>query len=253
MLAGSGPLSAGLEGADLFRTVGAGVDGIFPPAMNSPARLPTRPFWLALGWGQPLGQPWASYGAASLGGTVRAWRGAASVWHSGDDLYRETNITAAVARQVGGLFSAGASLGYASVAIPDLDHVEGVFLIGAILTAPLGEHSELSVWYAGLSLSSEKAYQSLTRQLFQLALMARSGQATRWIAAVEKTPGYELRQLAEVNLGAWRDITLQLGYRTSPGLPYAGARVPLGRTAVSLRVNLHPLFGLSTALGISFK
>ena len=249
----AGPVAGAFEGAGVFRGLGAGVEGIFPPAMNSPARLPLQPYWLSLAWGQPLGQPWAASNTASAGGAVRGWRGAVSIWSSGDELYRESSLTTAVARQLGGRFTAGVSLAYNSVTIPDFDHVEGEILIGLGVVAPFSPTLELALWYAGLTVPANRAYDSLTRQLFQLALISDAGRGYRWMMALEKTPGYDLAQLVEFQLFPWRKTALQLGYRTSPGLPYLGLRLPLRRLTASLRVNLHPIFGLSTAFGISFK
>jgi len=247
------PLSGAFEGADLFRTVGGGPEGIFPPAMNNPARLPDRPMWFALGWGQPLGLPWAGYGAASIGAKAQAWRGAAGVWNSGDELYREVSLSAALARHIPGLFTAGFSLAYNQVSIQNFPPTESEIIFGLGLVAPLTGTSEFSLWYAGQTLADEQAYQSLGRQLFQLAVSARLGSALHWTLALEKTPGYELRQLAEFNLLVRPGAALQLGYRTSPGTTYVGARLPLRRLALTIRANIHPLFGLSTAIGISYK
>lgn len=247
------PLSGAFEGAGLFRTVGGGAEGIFPPAMNNPARLPDRPLWLALGWGQPLGLPWASYGSASLGGAIHDWRGAAGVWSSGDEIYREVSLSAALARHIPELFTAGFSLVYNQVSIQDFPPAQSELLIGLGIVAPFTTSSEFSLWYAGQTLTDEQAYQSLGRQLYQLAVSSRAGAAARWTLALEKTPGYDLRQLAEFNLLARQGAALQLGYRTSPGTTYVGVQLPLRRLSVSLRVNIQPLFGLSTAIGISYK
>ncbi len=247
------PLSGAFEGADLFRTVGGRPEGIFPPAMNNPARLPDLPLWFALGWGQPLGLPWAGYGAASMGGKARAWMGAAGVWNSGDELYREVSLSAALARHIPGLFTAGFSLAYNQVSIQNFPLKQSEIIFGLGLVAPFTGSSEFSLWYAGQTLTDEQAYQSLGRQLFQLAISSRPASALHWTLALEKTPGYELRQLAEFNLMVWPGAALQLGYRTNPGTPYVGARLPLRRLALTLRANIQPLFGLSTAIGISYK
>ena len=247
------PLSGAFEGADLFRTVGGRADGIFPPAMNNPARLPDLPLWFALGWGQPLGLPWAGYGAASIGWKAQSWRGAAGVWSSGDELYREASLSAALARHLAGHFTAGLSVAYNQVSIQNFPLTQSEIIFGLGLVAPLTGSSEFSLWYAGQALTDEQAYQSLGRQLFQLAVSSRPVAALGWTLALEKTPGYELRQLAEFNLSVRPGAALQLGYRTSPGTPYIGVRLPLRRLAITIRANLHPLFGLSTAIGISYK
>jgi len=249
----TGALSGAFEGADLFRTAATGVDGIFPPAMNSPARLPDQPLWLSLGRGRPLGLSWATYSCASIGGQIKTWRGAASVWSSGDSLYREICLTAALARQVRHRLTAGLSMAYHRVTIAGFKPPESELLMGVALTVPLTENLDASIWYSGVSLSRKEAYESLTRQLFQLAVASRIGENTTWTLAVEKTPGYDLRQLLEVNLVSRRDVSLQLGYRTAPGLPYAGARVPIKRLVLSVRLNYHPIFGLSTAFGFAIK
>lgn len=249
----TGSLFGAFEGADLFRTTVTGVDGIFPPAMNNPARLPDQPIWLSMGRGQPLGRSWAAFNSVSLGGRVKTWRGAAGVWSSGDELYRETSLTAALAKRIPNRFTAGFSLAYHRVTIKGFDPIEGELLVGAALTAPLTERLEVDVWYAGQTLGRARAYESMARQLFQLAVTSRIDAHYTWTLAVEKTPRYSLRQLAEINLVTRREMALQLGYRTAPGVPYLGLQVPIRRLRLLVRVNYHPIFGLSTAFGFAFQ
>ena len=249
----TGTATGAFEGADLFRTTLAGVKGIFPPAMNSPARLPDQPVWLSLGRGQPLGRAWAAYSTASLGGRIGNWRVATGIWSSGDELYRETSLAAALAKRTRNRLSAGISLAYYKVSIGGFDPIKGELLIGLALAAPLTESLDVAVWYSGQPPTQKRAYESLARQLFQLAVTRRSGENYAWSLAVEKTPAYALRQLAEVSVIAWREVKLQLGYRTAPGMPYVGVELPLRRLLLSVRLNYHPIFGLSTAFGFAFK
>ncbi|MBA7656841.1 hypothetical protein ES703_64768 [subsurface metagenome] len=246
-------LSGAFEGTDLFRTTFADIDGIFPPAMNSPARLPDQPVWLSLGHGQPRGFKWAAYNTASTGGRVGSWRGAAGIWRSGDKLYRETSLSAAAALEVRKRLTAGLSLAWHEVSISGYDSIEGELLIGIALKAPLTESLDVAVWYSGQTPGRKRAYESLTRQLYQLAVISRVGEHTTWTLAVEKTPPLALRQLAEVCFVSRKKLTFQIGYRTTPGMPYAGAQVPLRRLLLSVRLNYHPIFGLSTAFGFAFK
>ncbi len=246
-------LSGAFEGTDLFRTAFYGVDGIFPPAMNNPARLPDQPVWLSLGLGQPLGCKWAAYNSASIGGQAGSWRAAAGIWRSGDKLYRETSLSAAAAVELRKRLTAGLSLAWHEVSISDYDPVEGELLVGIALSAPLTESLDVAVWYSGQTPGRKRAYESLTRQLYQLAVISRVGEHTTWTLAVEKTPPFALRQLAEVCFVSRKKLTFQIGYRTAPGIPYAGAQVPLRRLLLSVRLNYHPIFGLSTAFGFAFK
>lgn len=241
------------EGSDLFRTTAAWVEGIFPPAMNSPARLPDQPLWLSLGRGQPLGRSWAAYSTVSIGGRVGSWHGAVSVWRSGDELYRETSLSAALARQMRSRLTVGLSLAWHEVTISGWDPVEGELLIGFALSTPLTGNLDVAVWYSGQTLGRKRAYESLTRQLYQLAVISSIGESATLTLALEKTPPFALRQLVEVSLVSRREATLQIGYRTAPGMPYVGAQVLLRRLLLSVRLNYHPIFGLSTAFGFSFK
>ena len=246
-------LSGAFEGANLFRITTAPLDGIFPPAMNNPARLPDQPLWASLGQGRPMGFAWAAYNAVSLGGRYGPWRSAAGIWTSGDELYSETSFTAAVARQVGRRLTAGLSLSYNEVSIKGFDAGAGEYVAGLAIVAPLSESIDFSVWYGGQPLKRSQAYQSLTRQLVQMGLSARRRGGFSGTLAVEKTPGFPLSLLAEVNLTARSDMDLELGYRTGPGLPYAGARLTIRRLVLSVRMNYHPLFGFSSAFGFAFR
>ncbi len=246
-------LSGAFEGSDLFRAAFTGVDGVFPPAMNSPARLPDQPLWFSLGRGQPLGRSWAAYSTVSIGGRVGNWRSAASVWRSGDELYRETSLSAALARQIRNRLTAGLSLAWHEVTISGWNTVEGELIIGFALSTPLTESLDVAVWYSGQTLGRKRAYENLTRQLYQLAVISSIGESTTLTLALEKTPPFALRQLVEVSLVSRREATFQIGYRTAPGMPYVGAQVPLRRLLLSVRLNVHPIFGLSTAFGFSFK
>ncbi len=244
--------SGAFEGADLFRTMSGRVDGIFPPAMNCPARLPEQPFWLGLGRGQPLGRSWAAFQTVSLGGRVKTWQGAVSLWSSGDELYRETNYTATLAKRLPTGLVAGLSLSYLKVLVDGFDPVPGQPLMGIGVAAPLTTRLDASVWYSGQPLDRKQAYESLAQQLFQLALNARIGELYHWTVALEKTPSYTLRQLSEISITSPQGVQIRLGYRTSPGMPFAGAQVSLKRLVFSLLVNYHPIFGLSTAFGFAF-
>ncbi len=246
-------LSGAFEGANLFRTTTASLDAIFPPAMNNPARLPDQPLWASVGRGQPMGYAWAAYSAVSLGGRYGPWRSAAGIWTSGDEIYSETSFTAAVARQAGQRVTAGLSLSYNKVSIKGFDAGPGEYAAGLAITTPLSESIDFSVWYGGQPLKRSQAYQSLTRQLVQLGLSAQSGGGFAGTLAVEKTPGFPLSLLAEVNLTARGGMDLELGYRTGPGLPYAGVRLALRRLLLSVRMNYHPIFGFSTAFGFAFR
>jgi hypothetical protein len=246
-------LSGAFEGPDLFRTAFAGIDGIFPPSMNSPARLPDQPVWLSLGHGQPLGFKWAAYNTASIGGRAGSWHAAAGIWHSGDELYRETSLSAAAAGELRQRLTAGLSLAWHKVTISGYGPIQGELLIGIALNAPLTENLDVAVWYSGQTPGRQRAYESLTRQLYQLAVISRVGEHITWTLAVEKTPPLALRQLAEVCFISRKKLTLQIGYRTAPSMPYIGAQVPLRRLLLSVRLNYHPIFGLSTAFGFAFK
>ncbi|UCH62248.1 MAG: hypothetical protein JSU77_10635 [Fidelibacterota bacterium] len=246
-------LSGAFEGSDLFRIAFAGIDGILPPTMNSPARLPDQPVWLSLGHGRPWDCKWAAYSTASFGGRVGSWRAAGGVWYSGDELYRETSLSAAAAGEVRKRLIAGLSLAWHEVNISGYDPIEGELLLGIGLNAPLTETLNVAVWYSGQTPGRKQAYESLTRQLYQLAVISRIGKQTTWTLAVEKTPPLALRQLAEVCFATRKNLTFQIGYRTIPSMPYAGAQVDLRRLQLSARLNYHPIFGLSTAFGFAFK
>lgn len=246
-------LSGAFEGANLFRTTTAPLDGIFPPAMNNPARLPDQPLWASLGQGRPMGYAWAAYSAVSFGGRYGPWRSAAGIWTSGDELYSETSFTTAVAKQAGQRVTAGLSLSYNKVSIKGFDAGAGEYVAGLAIITPLSESIDFSVWYGGQPLKRSQAYKSLTRQLVQIGLSARRSGGFAGTLAVEKTPGFPLSLLAEVNLTAWGGMDLELGYRTGPGLPYAGARLALRRLLLSVRMNYHPIFGFSSAFGFAFR
>ncbi|UCD37923.1 MAG: hypothetical protein JSW54_00085 [Fidelibacterota bacterium] len=221
--------------------------------MNNPALLPEQPLYGSFGRGQPLGRSWAAFNTFSLGGRLGTWRGSAGVWTSGDELYRELSLTTALAKRLGSRLDAGLCLAYHRVTIKDFDPIKADFLIGAALNAPLSDDISVGVWYGNQPWGRKRAFQSLTRQLFQLSVNAHIGENTSWTIAAEKTPPFTLRQLVEIRHLTKRGIQLQLGYRTGPGMPYLGVQLPLLRLLLSVRVNIHPIFGLSTAFGLAFQ
>ncbi len=247
------PLPAAFEGAELFRATLATLDGIHSPALNSPARLPDQRWWSSIGRTVPFGQSWAAGQQISLGGNYRFWRGAVAAWSSGDRLYKETQVTTALARELLAGFSAGVSLTYNQVAIRDFEPVQSEMLLGFGLAGDLTDNMIFSLWYSGLAADDTRAYESLARQLFQLALVHPAGDNYGWALGLEKTPGFKLRQLLEISIGSGGRLELLLGYRTHPSLPFVGTRVTLSRLQLFARVNHHPLLGLSTAFGLALK
>ncbi len=247
------PVPAAFEGAELFRATLSTLDGIHSPALNSPARLPDQRWWSSVGRTVPFGQSWAAGQQLSLGGSYRFWRGAVAVWSSGDRLYKETQATIALAREPLAGFSAGASLTYNQVAIRDFEPVQSEVLLGFGLAGDLTDDMIFSLWYSGLAPDDTRAYESLARQLFQLALLHPARNNYGWALGLEKTPGFKLRQLLEISIGGGGRLELLLGYRTHPSLPFVGTRVTLSRLQLFARVNHHPLFGLSTAFGLALK
>ena len=156
-------------------------------------------------------------------------------------------------RRAGRRLTAGVSLSYNAVSIKGFDAGAGEYVAGLALVAPLSESIDFSVWYGGQPLRRSQAYQSLTRQRVQMGLSARRSGGFTGTLAVEKTPAFPLSLLAEVNLAARGGMDLELGYRTGPGLPYAGARLTIRRLVLSVRMNYHPLFGFSSAFGFAFR
>ncbi len=247
------PLQSAFEGAELFRATLVTLDGIHSPALNSPARLPDQRWWSSVGRTVPFGQAWAAGQQLSLGGSYRFWRGAVAAWSSGDRLYKETQATIALAREPLAGFSVGASLTYNQVAILNFEPVQSEVLLGFGLAGDLSDDMVFSLWYSGLAPNETRAYESLARQLFQLALLHPAGDHYGWALGLEKTPGFKLRQLLEISIGGGGRLELLLGYRTHPSLPFVGTRVTLSRLQLFARVNHHPLFGPSTAFGLAFK
>ena len=247
------PMAAAFEGAELFRPTLATLDGIHSPALNSPARLPDQHWWSSVGRTVPFGQSWAAGQQLSLGGSYRFWRGAVGVWSSGDRLYKETQATIALARKPLAGFSAGVSLTYNQVAILNFKPVQSELLLGFGLAGDLTDNMIFSLWYSGLAPDDAGAYESLARQLFQLALLHPARDHYGWALGLEKTPGFKLRQMLEISIGGGGRLELLLGYRTHPSLPFVGTRVTLSRLQLFIRVNHHPLFGLSTAFGLALK
>jgi hypothetical protein len=241
------------EGSEFYRAALAGVDGICPVAMNNPALLPEYPIWASLGQGQPLGLSWATFRTASLGGQVGAWRGAAGVWTSGDKLYRETSLSAALGTQFRNQLRAGISLTYQQVTIKDFESLDRDLLLGAALSSPLKDNLRINLWYGGISLNRDRALESLGRQLFHLAANARVGDHVRWTVAIEKTPPFPIRQMVEICLVTKAEMRFLIGYRTTPAIPFLGAQLPIRRLSFSVRMHAHPIFGFSTAFGLSYK
>lgn len=246
-------LHAAFEGAEHFRTAFAGVDGIFPAAMNCPAQLPDQDVWLSAGYGQPLGCTWAAFSAVGAGGSIGSWRGAADAWFSGDKLYRETSLSAALSRELHNRLTVGLSLVYYDVDIIGNDAINGELLFGGAVKTELTDRTDVTVWYNGQTLTRDRAYDSLVRQLYQMAVISRIGENNVLVLAIEKTPPFALRHLVEIDLLVWRDLTLMAGYRTAPALLYAGVQLPYQRVSLSIRATAHPIFGISTAFGLSFK
>ncbi len=245
-------LPAAFEGAELFRATLPTLDGIHSPALNSPARLPDQRWWSSVGRAVPFGQSWAAGQQLSLGGSYGSWRGAVAAWGSGDRLYKETQATMALARELLTGLSAGASLTYNQVAIRD-EPLQSEILLGIGLAGDLTDDILFSLWYSGLAPDDTRAYESLGRQLFQLALLHPGGEHYGWALGLEKTPGFKLRQLLEISVGGGGRLELLLGYRTNPSLPFIGTRVSLSHRQLFARVNYHPIFGLSTAFGLALK
>jgi len=247
------PLYGAFEGADLFRALTPAIDGIFPRSMNHPALLPDHGWWVAAGRGTPLGQSWAAYQTVSSGGAQGAWRGAAGVWHSGDDLYRETSFSAAIARKVNPLLTAGVNLAYQRVTIKDYAPLDGELTFGLAFKGKVSDQVDFTVWYGNQAFKRELAYGSLTRQLFQAGIVAHPSPRHILAVVLEKTPGFRLSQRIEVATKAARKVDLMVGYRMTPGMPYAGAQVAIKRLLLSTRLVYHPIFGVSSAFGITFK
>ena len=247
------PLPAAFEGAELFRATLINCDGIYPPALNSPARLPASRLWASFGRGVPFGRSWAAGQQGSVGGSIRSWRGALSGWNSGDRLYRETSITTALSRELLPNAHFGLSLTYNQVSIEDFDPPQSELLIGLGLAGALTRNTNFSVWYSGLAPDDSRAYESLARQLFQLALLHPGQNGFGWALGLEKTPAFKLRQLIELSFGAGKWIDLLLGYRTHPNMPVAGAQLSVARVQLHFRVIYHPVLGISTAFGLALK
>lgn len=248
-----GPLPAAFEGAELFRTTLIDCDGIYPPALNSPARLPDSRFWVSFGRGVPFGHRWAAAQQGTIGGSYRSWRAAVSTWSAGDRVYRETSLTAALARNLMSDLTIGFNLTYNQVAIEDFDYNQSEILFGVGLTTPLKQATIFSVWYSGLAPNDTRAYESLARQLFQLALIHPRQDGIGWAVGLEKTPEFDLRQMVEISFGAGRLFGLLMGYRTHPGMPMLGARLSVARLQLNFRVLNHPILGISTAFGMAFQ
>ncbi len=248
-----GPLTAAFEGAQLFRAILVDCDGIYPPALNSPARLPDSRFWVSFGRGVPFGYPWAAAQQGTIGGGYRSWRAAVSAWTSGDRVYRETSLTTALAKSLRSNLTIGFNLTYNQVAIEDLDYNQSEILYGVGLTVPLTEATFFSVWYSGLAPNDTRAYESLARQLFQLALIHPRQDGVGWAVGLEKTPDFDLRRMVEISFGTGRLFGLLVGYRTHPGMPMAGARLSVARLQLNFRVLNHPILGISTAFGLAFQ
>ena len=246
-------LYAAFEGAEHFRTAFTGIDGIFPVSMNCPAQLPDRDIWLSMGYGQPLGCAWAAYSVIGVGGSIGSWRGAADAWLSGDKLYRETSLSAALSRQLHNRLTVGLSLAYHDVDISGHNTSNRELLFGGAVKTELSDRMNVTIWYNGQTLAREQAYESLARQLYQLAVSSRIGDNNVLVIAIEKTPPFALRQLVEIELLVWQELTLLAGYRTAPALLYAGVQLPYRRVSFSIRVSAHPIFGISTAFGLAFK
>ncbi|UCH10352.1 MAG: hypothetical protein JSU61_00205 [Fidelibacterota bacterium] len=241
------------EGTEFFRASLAGMDGICPAAMNNPALLPEYPIWASIGQGQPLGLSWASFRTASLGGQAGVWRGAAGVWTSGDKLYRETSLSAALSRPFRNQFWAGLSLTYQQVTIKNVKPRNGDVILDAAFSSPLNDHLRINLWYGGIPLHRDQAYTSLGRQLFHLAANARVGDSMHWAVAIEKTPPFPIRQSVEICLLTKTDMRFLIGYRTTPATPFLGLQLPVKRLSFSVRMHVHSIFGFATAFGLSYK
>ncbi len=246
-------LNAAFEGAEYFRTVFTGVDGILPVSMNCPAQLPDQDVWLSIGHGQPLGYAWAAYSTIGVGGSTGRWRGATGAWFSGDKLYRETSLSAALSRDLHNRLTVGLSLAYHDIDISGYDTITGELLFGGAVKTELTDRMDVTIWYNGQTLTRDRAYGSLARQLYQLAVSSRIGENNVLVFAIEKTPPFVLRHLVEIDLLVWQELTLLAGYRTAPALLYAGIQVPYRRINLSIRASAHPIFGISTAFGLSFR
>ncbi|MEE9466479.1 MAG: hypothetical protein V3W14_13000 [Candidatus Neomarinimicrobiota bacterium] len=247
------PLPAAFEGAELFRATLIICDGIYPPAFNSPARLPASRLWASFGRGVPFGRSWAAGQQGSIGGSIRSWRGALSGWNSGDRLYRETSITTAMSRKLLSDIHLGLSLTYNQVSIEDFDPPQSELLFGFGLAGSLTRESIFSVWYSGLAPNDSRAYESLARQLFQVALLHPGQDGIGWALGLEKTPEFKLRQSVELSFKTGKWLDLLLGYRTQPSMPVAGAQLSVARLQLHFRVIHHPVLGISTAFGLAIK
>ena len=117
----------------------------------------------------------------------------------------------------------------------------------------LTDKIDATIWYNGQTLARDRAYESLARQLYQLAVSSRIGDNNILVFAIEKTPPFALRHLVEIDLLIWQELKLLAGYRTAPALLYAGIQLPYRRLCLSIRASAHPIFGISTAFGLSFR
>ena len=243
------------EGISLFRPASRVFDAIIPAALNNPARLPTAPFWVTAGTGRPLGVAWAQYETVSIGGRIDRWRGAASLWTSGDRYYRESSASVSAGIDAVAGLSAGLSIIYNQVVVSgtDLHFSKDELLVGAAVTVPLTPRTDLSVWYDGQPVRRRQAYGSMARQLFQAAIRSQLRPSLDGALAVEKTPGFPLRQLAEVTGTVGAHIAVLMGYRTRPGVPYAGLRLAVSKFHFSVLVTYSSVFGVSPAFGLTFK
>jgi hypothetical protein len=221
--------------------------------MINPALLPDQPLWVSIGHGKPMSMDWATYNAASIGGGWKSRRGAVGIWTSGDKLYSESIVSIALAQVIQHRLTAGLAMSYHSIDIQDLPSGRNHFLLDGALATALNTNVDVSIWYSGQTLRREESYTSPTRQLFQLAVTGRIGNALSGSIALEKTPPFALREGIEITITSQRDLILFVGYRTAPETPSLGVQVPIGRMIFSYRLIAHPTLGLSTAFGLVVK
>jgi hypothetical protein len=221
--------------------------------MINPTLLPDQPLWMSAGYGKPMSMDWATYNAASIGGRWKSRRGAVGIWTSGDKLYSERIVSVALAQVIQQRLIAGLAISYHSIDIQDFPSDHNHLLLDGALATTLSTNVDVSIWYSGQTLRREESYTNPTRQLFQLAVTGRIGNALSGTIALEKTPPFTLREGAEITITSQRDFTLYLGYRTAPETPSFGIQVPIGRMILSYRLIAHPTLGLSTAFGLVVK
>ena len=247
------PVCGAFEGRALFQPLNYSSSTISPLSISTAADLPAKHVWAAVGRGNLLNQKWADYNTISIGGRWGPWRGAGSVWSSGDELYRESIGAVAMARSIGQNIIIGWSLAHAWVQIKDAAVVKPQNIIGLSATGQVGSRIGFTLSYDGLTIGSQSADGNYTRQEYRLALHSTTPGALEWALAVSKTPGFTLRYGAGIQLSMIRNLSVEAGYRTNPAMPHFGACLTFGWVTLSARVIYHDIFGISKGFGLSFK